>query len=158
MIVKPAPTLFLHVFSGTKLTIFRSVALLTGFPLFLTVIQLPERFQIVNSTSPIGAGVRLMPLLFASAFGSSFAGFCSSRKNNTFWTLLGASSLMLIGCGLMSSVSGRPSLQPSMYGYQVIFGLGIGMTFSTVIILVSLEVEFRDYGKLRSDNRISWLG
>lgn len=130
------------------------MALFTGFPLFLTLIQLPERFQIVNNTSPIGAGVRLMPLLFASAFGSSFAGFCSSRKNNTFWTLLGASSLMLIGCGLMSSVSSSASVQPSIYGYQVIFGLGIGMTFSTVIILVSLEVEFRDFGTLRPDNHI----
>ena len=61
---------------------------------------------------------------------------------------------MLIGCGLMSSVSGSASVQPSIYGYQVIFGLGIGMTFSTVIILVSLEVEFRDFGTLRPDNHI----
>ena len=123
------------------------VALLTGFPLFLTLIQIPERFQIVNRTSTIGAGVRLMPLLFASAFGSSFAGFCSSRKNNTFWTLLAASSLMLIGCGLLSSLADSFAVSAAIYGYQVIFGLGIGMTFSTVIILVSLEADFKDYCK-----------
>ncbi|KAL6715374.1 hypothetical protein ACLMJK_007640 [Lecanora helva] len=121
------------------------VALLTGFPLFLTLIQIPERFQIVNRTSTIGAGVRLMPLLFASAFGSSIAGFCSSRENNTFWTLLAASSLMLIGSGLLSSLSTSFNISAANYGYQVIFGLGIGMTFSTVIILVSLEAEFKDY-------------
>ena len=128
-------------------SLYHRIALLTGFPLFLTIIQLPERFQIVDDTSPIGAGVRLMPLLFASAFGSSVAGFISSRKNNTFYTLVAASSLVLLGCGLLSTTSDAFSVGSAIYGYQVIFGLGIGMTFSTVIMLVSLEVGFKDFGK-----------
>ena len=57
---------------------------------------------------------------------------------------------MLVGCGLFSSLSDNPTISSAIYGYQVIFGLGIGMTFSTVIILVSLEADFKDYCKRKT--------
>ena len=121
-------------------------ALFTGFPLFLTIIAIPERFQIVNAQSATNAGVRLMPLLFSSAFGSTFGGLLSRRKNRTFFTLMLASSLMLVGCGLLSTTSDGFDLQPALYGYQVVFGLGLGMTFTTVTIVASTESKFSDYG------------
>jgi hypothetical protein len=42
---------------------------LAGFPYFIAVINLPQRFQLVNGLSPVGAGLRLMPLLSFFAFG-----------------------------------------------------------------------------------------
>lgn len=48
-----------------------SLVLLTGFPYFIAIINLPQRFQIVNGDSPIMAGVHLMPLLCAMALGGS---------------------------------------------------------------------------------------
>lgn len=47
----------------------QSLILLTGFPYFVVVINLPQRFQVVNGDSPIMAGVHLLPLLSAMAFG-----------------------------------------------------------------------------------------
>lgn len=118
----------------------------TGFPLFLTIIAIPERFQIVNALGPTDAGIRLMPLLFASAFGSTVGGLFSRRKNRTFFTLMLASCLMLVGCGLLSTASDGWDIEPAMYGFQVVFGLGLGMTFTTVTIIASTESKFSDYG------------
>ncbi|MCJ1416119.1 hypothetical protein MMC32_002454 [Xylographa parallela] len=119
--------------------------LFTGFPLFLTIIALPERYQIVNGDGATSAGVRMMPMLFASAFGSTVGGLCSSRKNRTFSTLFVASCLMVIGCALLSTASDGLDIEPALYGFQVIFGLGLGTTFTTVTIIASTESKFADY-------------
>ena len=88
-----------------------------------------------------------MPLLFASAIGSTFGGICSSKKNNTFYTLIGASALMVVGCGLLSTAGDNFSYTPevALYGYQMVFGWGLGMTFTTVTIIASTESKFQDY-------------
>lgn len=45
------------------------MAFLTGLPLFVVVINLPTRFQVVNGDGPIMSGVHLLPFLAGSAFG-----------------------------------------------------------------------------------------
>ncbi|MCJ1292272.1 hypothetical protein MMC34_003822 [Xylographa carneopallida] len=137
--------------------------LFTGFPLFLTIIALPERYQIVNGDGATSAGVRMMPLLFASAFGSTLGGLCSSRKNRTFVTLLVASCLMVVGCALLSTASDGLDIQPALYGYQVIFeskfadysialgavnqarifGGTVGLAASTIILNIRLVNELQ---------------
>ncbi|MCJ1403370.1 polyketide synthase [Xylographa trunciseda] len=119
--------------------------LFTGFPLFLTIIAIPERYQIVNGDDATSAGVRMMPLLFASAFGSTVGGLFSSRKNRTFVTLLAASCLMVVGCALLSTASDGLEIETALYGFQVVFGLGLGTTFTTVTIIASTESKFADY-------------
>ena len=111
----------------------------------MTIIAIPERFQIVNGLSATDAGIRLMPLLFSSAFGSTIAGFFSSKRNNTFFTLITASCLMVVGCGLLSTASNGFEIDNAVYGYQVVFGFGLGMTFTTVTIIASTECKFSDY-------------
>ena len=122
------------------------ITLLTGFHLFLVIVQLPEHFQIVNGATAISSGVRLMPMLFASAFGSTAASWASSKKNNTFFTIILASSCLLLGSGLLSTTSTGYHLNSAVYGYQVIFGLGIGMTFATSVIVTTIEAPLQYYG------------
>ena len=91
-----------------------------------------------------------MPLLFASAAGSTIASLASCKMNNTFFTLMFASSCLLIGSGLLSTASTGYELSKAVYGYQVIFGLGIGMTFSTSVIVTTIEAPLQYYGKCRT--------
>lgn len=46
-----------------------SVSLLIGYVFFTIMIQLPERFQIVNGKNPEKAGICLLAVSGASAFG-----------------------------------------------------------------------------------------
>jgi hypothetical protein len=51
------------------------MSLLTGFPFFVVIINLPLQFQVVNGDTPIMAGVHLLPLLAAAALGKLEASF-----------------------------------------------------------------------------------
>ncbi|KAH8692258.1 putative MFS multidrug transporter [Talaromyces proteolyticus] len=111
---------------------------LTGFPYLISIINLPQRFQIVNGATPLMAGVHLLPLLCSMALGGGVGGAVSTRKNLTSHTLIFATCLILLGCGLMSTVSDTLTLNKAIYGYQFILGLGTGLTFSSVTMMANL--------------------
>lgn len=124
-----------------------SITGFTGYELFLAIVTIPERYQIVNVNSSLTAGIRLMPLLFASATGSTINGLVSSRKNLVCYSLLGACALLLLGSGLMSTIPFSETVNPALYGYQVIFGLGVGGILSSTVIISSLYSDYEDYGE-----------
>ena len=102
----------------------------------------------MNSDSSLGAGVRLIPLLCASAIGSTANGLMCARKNLTFYSLMGANCLLLLGSGLLSTIPESESIDPAIYGYQVIFGLGVGATLSATAITAAINSNFEHYGEL----------
>ncbi|KAJ6443901.1 MFS multidrug transporter [Purpureocillium lavendulum] len=111
---------------------------LTGFPYIALSIVIPERFQIAGGDTVLMAGIHLLPLLAGCAFGSFIGGAVSSKRNNTGYTLVGSSCLQLLGVGLMTTVTTSDSRQAAQYGYQAIFGLGVGMSFSAATIMTSV--------------------
>jgi hypothetical protein len=117
--------------------------LLTGFPYIALSIVIPERFQIVNQQGVLMAGLHILPLLGACAIGSFLGGALSSKKNNTSYTLLGAACLQLLGVGLMSMLKGPDANVQAQYGFQVIFGLGVGLSFSAATIMTSIMAAER---------------
>lgn len=122
-----------------------ATAMLTGFGMFVAIVNIPMRAQIVNLYSPIKAGILLLPLLGAMAFGSMLGGALSSKKNNTTATLVASSVLMMIGDGLLATLVDTRSPEKKEYGFEVLLGLGIGLNLSTTTIIASLNVEFEDH-------------
>ncbi|PTD05939.1 putative MFS-type transporter C16A3.17c [Fusarium culmorum] len=114
------------------------VTLFTGFPYISLSIIIPERFQIVSREEVLMAGVHILPMLGACAIGSFLGGAISSRRNNTSWTLVGASCLQLLGVGLMSMLNEPDSHTKAQYAFQAIFGLGVGLSFSAATIMTSI--------------------
>lgn len=142
----------------------KSLVLLTGFPYFVAVINLPQRFQVVNGDSPIKAGVHLLPLLGSMALskilsaavtfswsnrilGSFIGGAASSKKNNTSPILIFATCLIFLGCGLLSTLSGGREFYKPTYGYQVLLGFGVGLTLSSSTVLTNINSKSEDLGK-----------
>lgn len=115
-----------------------SVTLLTGFPYISLSIVIPERFQIVNGESVLMAGVHILPLLGACAVGSFLGGAISSKRNNTSITLVVASCFQLLGVGLMILGSSVDSTPQSNYGFQALFGLGVGLSLSAATIMTNI--------------------
>lgn len=114
------------------------VTMFTGFPYISLSIIIPERFQIVNRESVMMAGLHILPMLGSCAVGSFLGGAISSRKNNTSLTLVIAASLQLLGVGLMSMLTGVEASVKAQYGFQVILGLGVGMSFSAATVMTSI--------------------
>ena len=77
----------------------------------------------------------MLPLLGACAVGSFLGGKISDKKNNTSYTLVASSCLQLLGTGLMLLVSAPTFTPASQYGFQFIFGLGVGLSLSAATIL-----------------------
>ena len=119
--------------------------LFTGFPYFVLIYSLPIRFQVVNETSALKAGIGLLPMLGSTAIGSMLGGLINGTKNRTFPTLITAACLMLLGTGLLSTLSSTLDVEPKTYGFQIFMGLGFGLTVSTVSQLAALECELRDH-------------
>ncbi|KAI0097180.1 major facilitator superfamily transporter [Nemania sp. FL0031] len=119
---------------------------LTGFPFMAAIINIPQRLQTVNSTTAIGAGIRLLPLLLLSPVASALSGlFISKMGVPPLYLLIIGGSLQTIGVGLFSSLdSSNLAIPPAQYGYQVIMGLGFGCNLSTILIMVPMIVGEKD--------------
>ena len=122
--------------------------MITGFPYFVIIYNLPLRFQVVNGKDQLESGVALLPLLGTAAIGSMLGGFISSNKNRTWETLMAAACLMTLGTGLLSTLRDTVEVEPKIYGFQVFVGLGLGLTVSTVSMLAAIQSEIRDQGRL----------
>lgn len=117
--------------------------LLTGFVFFTLIISLPLRFQIVNLKSASSAGVHLLPLLCACGVGSCLNGFICRKKDRSFFSFVAAGCLITIGTGLFSTLGSGLSVENKCYGFQVLVGLGVGLTFSGISIMTSMEAPVK---------------
>ena len=122
--------------------------LFSGFVFFILIYSIPIRFQVVNQSSVLAAGVALLPMLISSAIGSMLAGALNSQKDYSFYVLTSASILMALGCGLLSNLDNQLAKQSTAYGEQVLVGFGFGLSVSTASIMASVHCELQDHGKL----------
>ena len=113
----------------------------------ITIINLPQRFQIVNGESPANAGIRMLPLLLVSAFGAGLAGVICSKKNISWHLLVTSNALQVLGAGLISSLPSSEYIPKEQYGYQAILGLGFGLGLSSLVIVSRVEVNDDDLGE-----------
>ncbi|KAG8526402.1 uncharacterized protein KY384_000396 [Bacidia gigantensis] len=109
---------------------------------------LHSRFQVVNDLSAFGASWRLLALMLCSPVGTVLSGLLVTRvKVAPLYIFLVGAILQTIGLSLMGTLSvsnnGVPSAQ---YGYQVLLGLGIGLTLSVLIVAAPLAIEEKDTG------------
>jgi hypothetical protein len=129
-----------------RLSLIRSTVLI-GYVQFTAIFSIPLRAQIVDLNTPVRAGLRLLPLVASTACGSIVGGGSSAKKNMTFYTMSVGVGLVILGSGLLSSLPGDGHQVTAQYGYEVLLGLGLGMTVSTATFMNSLEVDFVDHGK-----------
>lgn len=88
--------------------------------------------------------------------GSFVGGAASSKKNLTSQTLIAAACLILLGCGLLSTLHGGREFYTPTYGYQVILGVGVGLTMSSATLLTNLSSKAEDVGMWPSAFNNSW--
>ncbi|KAK6852583.1 hypothetical protein PG995_011134 [Apiospora arundinis] len=115
-----------------------------GFAFILLVYAFPLRLQVVNGESALRAGVMLLPLLGAGAVGSMVAGKVNSERDLICETLVISSSLVMLGCGLLSTLSDTAHVEGKALGFLVFVGLGFGMSAASATMLGSMRAGIRD--------------
>ncbi|KAL7629686.1 hypothetical protein AAE478_001209 [Parahypoxylon ruwenzoriense] len=119
--------------------------LFLGFPYILIIYTFPLRLQVVNGKDTLISGVMLLPMLGFSAVGSVVSGILNGKKDRTFITLFMATCLMVLGCGLLSTLSNSYEVEPKALGFLVFVGLGFGMVVSTATMISSIYTSIRDH-------------
>ena len=128
------------------LTDFR-LTFLTGVPFTVAVIQIPQRFQVVNDVSPLQAGIRLLPFAFSSPFASGVSATIASKfKVPPIYILFIGAIFQSVGFGLLSSVSTSGRFSHVQYLFEVIAGLGVGTNIGTLILMTPYAVSKKDQG------------
>ena len=109
---------------------------------------IPQRFQVVNDLSAFNAGWRLLALMLCSPLGSVTSGFLIQKlKVPPIYVFLVAAILQTIGVALMGTLKvSDPDVPSAQYAYQVILGLGIGLTLSSLIIGAPTVIKDKDTG------------
>ncbi|GAB7343978.1 hypothetical protein MBLNU457_1913t1 [Dothideomycetes sp. NU457] len=102
--------------------------LATGLPTLTLLFALPLRLQIVNGLNALTAGTALLPMLCASAMGSVIAGFVTSKSQVYYLLLSVGAALTTLGCALLTTLDVGTLVQGKMYGFEVLVGLGFGLT------------------------------
>lgn len=124
-------------------------ALFLGAPWFVAIFQLPQRLQVVNSMSPLEAGIRFIPFTLAAPFGSVAAPtIAKARKIAPIYLVVFASVVQVIGFALLSSLPASQSVAAAQYGYEILAGFGCGINITLLILMTPFSVEDRDNGTL----------
>lgn len=110
------------------------------------IINLPQKFQAVNASSPSAAGFSLLALMLCSPLASALAGLLVTKLEIApFYLILGGAALQLVGVGLTSSLpSSQDGIPHAQYGYEVIMGFGFGFGLATLLTMVPMVVKKQD--------------
>ena len=126
-----------------------STTFLVGVPIHVVIVSLPQRFQAVNNTSALGAGIRLIPYSLVTALASAGANIlCSKKAIPPIYFLVFGAIVQVVGIALLATLPATGGFQAAGYGYEVLAGAGAGITFGILILATPFVVEARDLGKL----------
>lgn len=63
------------------------------------------------------------------------------------YSVMGGALLQVVGYALLATGGSYVDIPAAVYGYQVIAGLGCGISFQTLILNIPHVVEKRDHGE-----------
>ncbi|MCJ1380726.1 hypothetical protein MMC17_003834 [Xylographa soralifera] len=121
------------------------ITFLVGVPFNVVVVTLPQRFQVVSGTTAFGAGLRLLPYSFSASFGAFVANIAGAKgKIAPIDVLFVGALFQVLGLALLSTLTTSASFPAAGYGYEVLAGMGIGLTFGILVLATPFIAEPRD--------------
>jgi Fungal trichothecene efflux pump (TRI12) len=118
----------------TKRSVFFSAmfSFCVGSAFMIIIFYIPIYFQGVKGTSATGSGVHTLPLLLSVVFASVIGGGLVTVIGYYTPFMIVGQALFAIGAGLLSTLSVNSSTG-EWFGYQVIAGVGIGMSLQVFL-------------------------
>ncbi|KAL2137144.1 hypothetical protein VTI74DRAFT_8776 [Chaetomium olivicolor] len=113
--------------------------------MYIFVYFLPIWFQAILSLSASSSGLRLLPLMLSMVAGAITSGILNS--NIGYYAPLGilGSCIMSVGAGMLTTLSPADGSAPSKWiGYQVLYGLGLGLCFQVPNLAVQTALPRAD--------------
>jgi predicted MFS family arabinose efflux permease len=139
------PVVPIHLFSMRTFSLASSTSFIIGVAMFGGISFLPLFLQVVTGASATNSGMLLVPLMLGLLSASVVSGRIISRTGRykvfpVAGTAIAASALVLL------STMGTSTTQPTVMGYMVLLGIGIGCTMQTLILATQNAVPIKDLG------------
>jgi DHA2 family multidrug resistance protein-like MFS transporter len=125
------PLVDLSLFGSADFTWGTILATVVSFAMFGLIFATPQYFQAVLGTTPLGAGVRLLPLIAGLLAGAG--------AGDKLVKMAGANSVVAAGFALISAglITGTFTTAASGYGFAVVWiailGAGLGLALPTAM-------------------------
>ncbi|EGX52232.1 hypothetical protein AOL_s00043g375 [Orbilia oligospora ATCC 24927] len=116
-----------------------------GVPIYVTIIVIPQRYQIVNGVSPIRSGVLLLPMLVVSPVMSLIPGLALK----TYWRYVPygfavGGILSVAGSAGLGVLGYSDKIEAKTYGFLVLLGAGMGLVMPIGVMLVKFICDPKD--------------
>ncbi|OJI85991.1 hypothetical protein ASPTUDRAFT_922461 [Aspergillus tubingensis CBS 134.48] len=129
-----------RVFMGTVLG-----SLTTGVSVTVSIVEIPQRFQVVNGSSPLGAGVKLLSFAVSVPVGMIICSVLTGRLPLPFVYLgIAGVAMQVVGFFLFSGIHAETHIWPGQFGYLVLAGLGTGLGVAVFYLMLPLVVAVTD--------------
>ena len=114
----------------------------TGAVFLSLAVYLPQRFQLLNGSSPFLSGVYILPLTISGPLGGMITGLLLTKfRVPPLYIMVAGATLQLIGLALFGGQTTNNGIPGAIYGLQVVIGLGLGLIFTTSLLLVPMTVS-----------------
>jgi EmrB/QacA subfamily drug resistance transporter len=143
------PVIPLHLFSNSVFNAAGAIGFVIGFAMFGALTFLPLFLQEVKGVSAIQSGVRLFPMMGGLFIASVGSGVLVSRWGRYKVFPVVGTALTTLGLYLMSLI-GVSTGAWTMAAYMAIFGLGLGMVMSVLLVAVQNAVPYEELGTATS--------
>ncbi|KAF7899396.1 hypothetical protein EAE99_012317 [Botrytis elliptica] len=120
------------------------MSFLSGIPYNIIVIDIPQRFQAIDSISPFTSGLRLIPFNFSISLSSILVNIIAKQRVPPIILLFIGSIIQLVGMSLFSTLPENGTLPNTIYGWEVLTGFGMGWVMGICLLLPPAVVEGRD--------------
>lgn len=98
--------------------------------------------------TPLVAGVRLIPYIFTASIGSLVANIVAVKaKIPPIHLLFFGTVLQVLGLVLLSTLPVAEKFPTEGYGYEVLAGIGVGVTFGILILTTPFVADAKDLGQ-----------
>jgi len=109
---------------------------------------LPQRFQLINGLDNFDAAVRILPFGVTFAVGLIASGrLASNLRVPVVYLIIAGSIFQAVGYALLGTLDTSRDIQPAVYGYQVLAGLGCSLSYTTLLLTIAYTTPQRDSGE-----------
>src|SRR5699024_11362524 len=121
------------------------ISFVVGMAMFGGIMLLPQYVQVAKGSTPMVAGLQMLPLVLGMMTGSVVSGQLISRTGHYRLYPIVGSTLLMAGMFLLHFVHADTAF-PEVMGFMAIVGLGLGNMMQPLTLAIQNALPARDMG------------
>ena len=114
-----------------------------GSAMMTLIYYIPIWFQAIRGVSALKSGIDTLPMVLSLVLGSISAGILVSKVGYYTPFMIANGVIMSIGAGLITTWT-PDTLHPEWIGYQILFGLGLGIGMQQAVLAAQAVLSRKD--------------